>query len=108
MSRDRPRRNRRLSEKLLLTAIGIATGIGFVASFVLGYAVWRLDQVQRFEVHDVLTAPAQKPITASDLLNLSTTSSKDADQNSEDKAVEIILASTIGEQPVRGEPDAEN
>ena len=108
MSRDRPRRNRRLSEKLLLTAIGIATGIGFVASFVLGYAVWRLDQVQRFEVHDVLTAPAQKPITASDLLNLSTTSSKDADQNSEDKAVEIILAPTIGEQPVRGEPDAEN
>ena len=55
MSRDRPRRNRRLSEKLLLTAIGIATGIGFVATFVLGYAVWRLDQVQRFEVHDVLT-----------------------------------------------------
>ena len=43
MSRDRPRRNRRLSEKVLLAVIGMATGIGFAATFVLGYAVWRLD-----------------------------------------------------------------
>ena len=108
MSRDRPRRNRRLSEKLLLTVIGTATGIGFIATFVLGYAVWRLDQVQRFEVHDVLTAPVQEPITASDLLNLSTISTKDLDKNPEDRTVEIILPPTIGEPQVIGEPDAEN
>ena len=76
MSRDHPRRHRRLSEKLLLTTIGVATGIGFTATFVLGYAVWRLDQVERFEVHDVLTAPTQKPITASELLELNLVSAE--------------------------------
>jgi len=108
MSRDRPRRTRRLSEKLILTAIGTATGIGFIATFVLGYAVWRLDQVQRFEVHDVLTAPAQEPITASDLINLRAADAENEDENSDGKEVKIILPPAIGEPLVDGEPDAEN
>ena len=94
MSRDRPRRNRRLSEKVLLAVIGMATGIGFAATFVLGYAVWRLDQVERFEVHDVLTAPTKKPITASALLNLSRSSTEGETQDSPDLTVEIIFPPT--------------
>ena len=108
MSRDRPRRNRRISEKLVLAAIGIATGIGFIATFTLGYAVWRLDQVQRFEVHDVLTAPAQEPITASDLINLRPVNAENEGQNSGDTEVTIIVPPTIGEPLVDAEPDAEN
>ena len=96
MSRDRPRRNRRIGEKLVLAAIGIATGIGFIATFTLGYAVWRLDQVQRFEVHDVLTAPAQEPITASDLINLRPVNAENEGQNSGDTEVTIIVPPTIG------------
>ncbi|MFL2986100.1 MAG: hypothetical protein ACJZ57_02535 [Candidatus Poriferisodalaceae bacterium] len=108
MSRDRPRRNRRIGEKLVLAAIGIATGIGFIATFTLGYAVWRLDQVQRFEVHDVLTAPAQEPITASDLINLRPVNAENEGQNSGDTEVTIIVPPTIGEPLVDAEPDAEN
>ena len=67
MSRDRPRRQRRPTERLLLAALGLAAGLGFLATFVLGYAVWQLDRVERFEVNDVLTAPKMAPITASDL-----------------------------------------
>ena len=108
MSRDRPRRNRRLSEKVLLAVIGMATGIGFAATFVLGYAVWRLDQVERFEVHDVLTAPTKKPITASALLNLSRSSTEGETQDSPDLTVEIIFPPTIDEPLGESEPDGEN
>ncbi|HAX05023.1 MAG TPA: hypothetical protein DCX77_05040 [Acidimicrobiaceae bacterium] len=108
MSRDRPRRSRRLSEKLLLTAIGIATGIGFTATFVLGYAVWRLDQVERFEVHDVLSAPKPKPMTASELLNLNLAGTKNDKQSTSGERVEIILPPTIDEPLVDTEPDGEN
>ena len=108
MSRDRPRRHRRLSEKLLLTTIGVATGIGFTATFVLGYAVWRLDQVERFEVHDVLTAPTQKPITASELLELNLVSAENGNQDLSSSRVEIILPPTIEEPLADGEPGGEN
>lgn len=108
MSRDRPRRHRRLSEKLLLATIGVATGIGFMATFVLGYAVWRLDQVERFEVHDVLTAPTPKPMTASELLDLNRVSIEDGDQKSAGLQAEIILPPTIEEPLVDEEPDGEN
>ena len=95
MSRDRPRRQRRPIERLLLAALGVAAGLGFLATFVLGYAVWQLDRVERFEVNDVLTAPTMAPITASDLLRLNAPQTQAVDESSAETTAEILLPPAI-------------
>ena len=103
MTRDRPRRNRRPIEKLLLATLGAATGVGFVATFSLGYAVWQLDQVERFEVNDVLTAPTSEPVTASDLLRLNTQSKEEVNNAPVETTEEILLPPAIRDPVAQAE-----
>ena len=103
MSRDRPRRHRRPTERLLLTTLGVAAGFGFLATFVLGYAVWQLDQVERFEVNDVLTAPTMAPITASDLLRLNAPQTQTVDESATETTTEILLPPAITDPVAQAE-----
>ncbi|MEC7915975.1 MAG: LCP family protein, partial [Actinomycetota bacterium] len=103
MTRDRPRRNRRPIEKLLLATLGAATGVGFVATFSLGYAVWQLDQVERFEVNDVLTAPTSEPVTASDLLRLNTENKEEVNKATVETTEEILLPPAIRDPVAQAE-----
>ena len=102
MPRTRLRRSRRSREKLILFILGACAAAGFVAFLGVGYAVWRLEQVQRFEVHDVLSAPVREPVTASDLIR---SNSSDPDRVDE---VQTVLAPAVGEAPVDHDPEAEN
>ena len=103
MSRDRPRRRRRPLERLLLTTLGAATALGFIATFVLGYAVWQLDRVERFEVNDVLTAPIIKPVTASDLLGLTAAQNRKTNDTATETTTEILLPPAISDPVAQAE-----
>ena len=108
MPRTRLRRSRRPRENLILFTLGACTLIGFLAFVVVGYAVWRLDQVQRFEVHDVLTAPVREPVTASDLITSDSVGSQKDHDAGAGNDVQTVLAPAVGESPVDDDPEAEN
>ena len=108
MPRTRLRRSRRPKEKLVLVTLGACAATGFLAFLSVGYAVWRLDQVQRFEVHDVLTAPVREPITASDLITSHSVGSQRDHEAVAGNEVQTVLAPAVGQSPVDDDPEAEN
>ena len=108
MSRTRLRRSRRPIEKLVLLILALATAGGFLGSFVIGYAVWHLDQVERFAVHDVLTAPVREPVTASDLIAIAASETERANDTLNDDENQTVLPPAVAEAPVDDDPDAEN
>ncbi|MDE0873122.1 MAG: LCP family protein [Acidimicrobiales bacterium] len=108
MSRTRLRRSRRPIEKLVLVILALATTGGFLGSFVIGYAVWHLDQVERFAVHDVLTAPVREPVTASDLIAIAASETERANDTLNDDENQTVLPPAVAEAPVDDDPDAEN
>ena len=108
MPRTRLRRSRRPRENLILFTLGACTLIGFLAFLAVGYAVWRLDQVQRFEVHDVLTAPVREPVTASDLIASNHPDPQGRDEIGTGNEGQTVLAPTIAEPLVDDDPEAEN
>ena len=108
MSRTRLRRSRRPIEKLVLVILALATAGGFLGSFVIGYAVWHLDQVERFAVHDVLTAPVREPVTASDLIAIAASETERANDTLNDDENQTVLPPAVAEAPVDDDPDAEN
>ena len=108
MSRTRLRRSRRPIEKLVLLILALATAGGFLGFFVIGYAVWHLDQVERFAVHDVLTAPVREPVTASDLIAIAASETERANDTLNDDENQTVLPPAVAEAPVDDDPDAEN
>ena len=100
MSRTRLRRSRRPIEKLVLFILALATAGGFLGSFVIGYAVWQLDQVERFAVHDVLTAPVREPVTASDLIAIAASETERADNTLNDDKNQPLLPPAVAKAPV--------
>ena len=108
MSRTRLRRSRRPIEKLVLIIVASATTAGFLGSFVIGYAVWHLDQVERFAVHDVLTAPVREPVTASDLMAIAASETERANHTLNDDENQPLLPPAVAKAPVDDDPDAEN
>ncbi|HIF65711.1 MAG TPA: LytR family transcriptional regulator [Acidimicrobiia bacterium] len=108
MSRTRLRRSRRPIEKLVLLILALATAGGFLGSFVIGYAVWHLDHVERFAVHDVLTAPVREPVTASDLIAIAASETERANDTLNDDENQTVLPPAVAEAPVDDDPDAEN
>ena len=106
MPRERLRRNRRTGEMVLLTAIASLTISGFLLTALLGYAVWQLEQIERFQVHDVLTAAQPEPLTASDILELSR--SRTQQVANVDQSTEIVLSPSIDNPLESSERTAEN